>query len=922
MAEWHACDVHTVVERLGTDGLRGLTNEEAARRLAEHGPNELEDRGLKSAWRVLWEQLIAAMVIVLIVAAVVSALLGDMKDAAAILVIVVLNALLGFRQEYKAEKAMAALKALAVPAVRVRREGKVDEISARDVVPGDVVLIETGNLVPADGRLIESFNLRVQEASLTGESEPVEKDRDAVADRDAVLADRRNMVHMGTMVTYGRALAVVTETGMSTEIGRIASMIQTVESEATPLQRRLNRLGRTLAVAALFLVAVIFCLGLLRGEEMRRMFLVAISMAVAAVPEGLPAVVTIALALGSQRMLKRHALIRKLPAVETLGSVTVICSDKTGTLTQNRMTVTVLDAADHKVELETGLGERTSFSHSSKGAPNGPLDPPHAVALLLMGGALCNDAVLKEKDDSGDNDVDQIEAVGDPTETALVVAAARWGFRKSQLERVLPRVGEVPFDSDRKRMTTVHRLGPRICEAEGPYKSILERIPGLRDLSFMAFIKGGVDSVLSVSAGVLTDYQVEPLSNEWRNRALEANDELAAKGMRVLGMAYRGLPASPLDHRQETLERDAVFLGVFGIIDPARPEARRAVETCKAAGIRPIMITGDHPLTAQYIAGNLGIASNGRTLTGRDLSGMTSEALESVVDEVSVYARVSPEHKLRIVEALQNRHHIVAMTGDGVNDAPALKKADIGVAMGITGTDVAKQVADMVLLDDNFATIVAAVEEGRVIYDNIRKFMKYLLTTNSGELYVMLLGPFLGMPLPLLPLQILWINLVTDGLPALALGVEPAEPDVMRRSPYDPKESILSRGVGRHVVWVGLVMGLIPLLTGFWYWRANDATWQTMVFTILTFAQMSHALAIRSSRYSLFTIGLLSNKPLLGAVMFTAMLQMALIYVPFLQRIFSTAPLPLGEMLCCIALSTGVFWCVEMEKWLIRRNGH
>jgi P-type Ca2+ transporter type 2C len=922
LAQWHASDTHTVVKRLCTDGFKGLTNEEAARRLAEHGPNELQDRGVKSAWRVLWEQLTSAMVIVLIVAAVVSALLGDWKDAAAILVIVVLNALLGFRQEHKAEKAMAALKALAVPAVRVRREGRVEEISAREVVPGDVVLIETGNLVPADGRLIESFNLRVQEASLTGESEPVEKRHDILAERETVLAERRNMIHMGTMVTYGRALAVVTETGMSTEIGRIASMIQTVDSEATPLQRRLNRLGRTLAVAALLLVAVIFSLGLLRGEEMRRMFLVAISMAVAAVPEGLPAVVTIALALGSQRMLKRRALIRKLPAVETLGSVTVICSDKTGTLTQNRMTVTVLDVANHKIDIETELGESVPFSNSSKGVQFGPLDPPHAVALLLMGGALCNDAVLKEKDDSGDNDASEIEAMGDPTEAALVVAAARWGFWKSQLERALPRVGEAPFDSDRKRMTTVHRFDPQTHEAESPVKSILEKIPGRRDLSLLAFIKGGVDSILSVSSGVLTDDKVEPFSDEWRDRVLEANDELAAKGMRVLGVAYRAMPLAPPDLRQETVERDAVFLGVFGMIDPARPEAKRAVETCKAAGIRPIMITGDHPLTAQYIAGSLGIASNGRILTGRELAGMTSEVLESVVDEVSVYARVSPEHKLRIVEALQNRRHIVAMTGDGVNDAPALKKADIGVAMGITGTDVAKQVADMVLLDDNFATIVSAVEEGRVIYDNIRKFMKYLLTTNSGELYVMLLFPFLGMPLPLLPLQILWINLATDGLPALALGVEPAEPDVMRRSPYDPKESILSRGVGRHVVWVGFVMGLIPLLTGYWYWRANDPTWQTMVFTILTFAQLSQALAVRSSRYSLFTIGLLSNKPLLGAVVFTAMLQMALIYVPFLQNIFSTAPLPLGEMLWCIALSTGVFWCVEAEKWLIRRKGH
>jgi Ca2+-transporting ATPase len=934
LAGWHALDKDEVLQKLGADAARGLETAEAARRLEEHGPNVLEERELKSPWRILWEQITSAMVLILIGAAIISALLGDMTDATAILVIVVLNAALGVRQEFKAEKAIAALKALSVPTVRVRRNGATREISARELVPGDIVLIETGNLIPADGRLLKSHNLRIQEAALTGESEPVEKDHEPVLGEGAPLAEHLNMVYLGTMVTYGRATAVVTQTGMNTQIGHIASMIQTVAEEATPLQRRLEHLGRTLAVAALFLVAVIFSLGMLRGGEIRQMFLVAISMAVAAVPEGLPAVVTIALALGSQRMLKRNALIRKLPAVETLGSVTVICSDKTGTLTQNRMTVTILDVAGQQVNLKTDLDGRRPCSCCGT-SPLDFLDCPPALVLLLMGGALCNDAVMEREE--GDSEADGLEAVGDPTETALLVAAARMGFEKSRMEHILPRIGEVPFDSERKLMTTLHRLEEAQNESAGAFKTILGAIsdeasratpegasgavPEGRAASHFIFSKGGVDSVLSISGSVLEGKSIQLLSDGWRRRVLESNDKLATKGMRVLGVAYRTLASPPADHRRETLERDAVFLGVIGMIDPARPEAKNAVGTCKTAGIRPVMITGDHPLTARHIAQDLGIVSDGRILTGRDLSQMSREQLEDVVDEVDVYARVSPEHKLRIVDALKNRGHIVAMTGDRVNDAPALKKADIGVAMGITGTDVTKQVADMVLLDDNFATIVAAVEEGRVIYDNIRKFMKYLLTTNSGELYVMLLAPFLGMPLPLLPLQILWINLVTDGLPALALGVEPAEPDVMRRRPHRPDESIFARGLGRHVLWVGLVMGLVPLLTGYWYWHADDPTWQTMVFTILTFAQMSHALAIRSDRHSLFRIGIFSNKPLLGAVMLTTVLQMALIYVPFLQTVFHTAPLPAGEMLLCIALSTSVFWAVEGEKWLIRRSG-
>lgn len=914
MSEWYLKDKAQVVRELGTDEALGLSAEEADLRLAKYGLNELEERGSKSPWRILWEQLTASMVIILILAAVISAFLGDLKDAAAILIIVILNAFLGFRQEYKAEKAMAALKALAVPTVRVVRCGALREVSARELVAGDIVVLEAGNLVPADGRLVESSNLRVQEAALTGESEPVEKDADFVAGGEVLPADRRNMAYMGTIVTYGRGRMVVTETGMRTELGRIASMIQKVKTEVTPLQRRLNQLGQGLAAAALALIAVIFSLGLLRGGDIKEMFLIAISMAVAAVPEGLPAVVTIALALGSQRMLRRRALIRKLPAVETLGSVTVICSDKTGTLTQNRMTVSALDVGGYQLDLTGNNG--TSLAHTSaEGVPKLD-DQPSSIVLLLVGGALCNDAFLESGGSGGAGG--EWHLVGDPTETAIIRAAAQMGIWKSSFEEILPRVAEVPFDSDRKRMTTIHRFEVVEHGPAGILNRLISEILGLHGASHVAFTKGAVDSVLKVCDRVIESGRIERMDGQAMERIFAANDRLAQKGMRVLGLAYRPLQAFPLERAGDGVEQELIFVGMIAMIDPARPEVKDAVATCKAAGIRPVMITGDHPLTARYIARDLGILNGETVITGGELERLSIEEIEEIVDDVSVYARVSPEHKLNIVQALKNRNHIVAMTGDGVNDAPALKKADIGVAMGITGTDVTKEVADMVLLDDNFATIVAAVEEGRVIYDNIRRFIKYLLTTNSGEIWVMLLAPFLGMPLPLLPLQILWINLVTDGLPALALGVEPGERDVMRRPPYKPDENIFGRGMGWHILWVGFLMGTLPLIAGFWQWRQNHPGWQTMVFTVLTFAQMSHAMAIRSARYSLFTIGLLSNKSLLGAVVLTSLMQLAVVYIPFLQEVFGTRALSLSEMAWCIGLSTLVFWAVEMEKWIIR----
>ncbi|HSJ55094.1 MAG TPA: cation-translocating P-type ATPase, partial [Anaerolineae bacterium] len=840
-----------------------------------------------------------------IVAAIISAALGDWKDAIAILAIVVLNAALGFSQEYRAEKAIAALKQLAVPTVRVRRDGHVAEISAHSLVPGDVALLEAGVLVPADGRLLEAVNLRVEEASLTGESEPVEKHTAPLQGVDLQVGDRVNMAYLGTVVTYGRGTVLVTETGMKTELGRIADMIQGVERSPTPLQTRLDKLGRDLALAALGIVAVVFVLGLLRGEELRLMILTAIGMAVAAVPEGLPAVVTVALALGAQRMLRRQALIRKLPAVETLGSVTVICSDKTGTLTENRMTVTVLDVLGETKRVETLLHEGVPVVDAR--VP--PDEPPtiRSLVLLATAAALANDATLEP----GEDQKDGYHVVGDPTEGALVVAAAQMGLPKYVLEERWPRVAEVPFTSERKRMTTVHRVGDE------------DRDSGMSwcGHEYVAFAKGAVDSLLQISEQAWAGDQAVPLTADLRQRIADANDRMAAEGQRVLGAAFRCMEAGFDEADEAGLEQRLIFVGLVGMIDPPRPEVRDAVQTARDAGIRPVMITGDHPLTAREIARELGIAGeDARSLTGEQLARMSVEELEAVVEEVSVYARVSPEHKLKIVQALQDLGQIVAMTGDGVNDAPALKRADIGVAMGITGTDVSKEAADMVLLDDNFTTIVAAVREGRTIYDNIRKFIKYTMTSNAGEIWVMLLAPFFGMPLPLLPLQILWVNLVTDGLPGLALAIEPAERRIMRRPPYPRSENIFGRGLGVYVLWVGLLMGAVSLALGFWAWRTGRPNWQTMVFTTLTLSQMGNVLAIRSDRESLFTIGLLSNKPLLGAVALTFALQMAVVYVPFMQELFETSALSLADLAISLVLSTVVFIAVELQKLVARQR--
>jgi Ca2+-transporting ATPase len=689
-------------------------------------------------------------------------------------------------------------------------------------------------------------------------------------------------------------------------------MIQSVSGEMTPLQKRLDQLGKGLALAAVVIVAIVFVLGLLRGEEVRLMFMTAISMAVAAVPEGLPAVVTIALALGAQRMLKRNALIRKLPAVETLGSVTVICTDKTGTLTENRMTVSILDVAGNTFDVKEHALDYSPFISAEQVETPAILEKD-AVPLLLVGGALCNDAVMEPVEDEQGG----FATVGDPTEGALVVAAARFGLWKKELEKAFPRVAELPFDSERKRMSTVHKINPdQMSDVLIP---IWQSHPEAQPMDHLLITKGAVDQLLEVSDRVWDQGRVTDIDAGWHKRILAGNDQLAAKGMRVLGVAFRRHDSAEIGD-EALLERNLVFVGMVGMIDPARPEVEEAVDITQTAGIHPVMITGDHPLTALAIAKSIGISEKEEVITGQQLATMELSDLEARVEDIPVYARVSPEHKLKIVESLQKRGHIVAMTGDGVNDAPALKRADIGVAMGITGTDVSKEASDMILLDDNFATIVSAVREGRRIYDNIRKFIRYTMTSNAGEIWVMLLAPFLGMPLPLTPIQILWVNLVTDGLPGLALTIEKEERDTMERPPYPPDENIFGRGMIAAILWVGLLIGLLSLGVGYVLFRADQSHWQTVVFTTLTLTQMGNAFATRSERDTTFRIGFFSNPAMLGAVGLTLLLQLAVIYVPFLQGIFKTAPLTFGELMVAFGLGVITFLAIELVKWLRYRG--
>jgi len=926
---WFLETSDATLQALTSNSARGLEQAEAERRFTEYGPNELVEKGLKSPWQILLEQLSDAMVIVLIVAAIISGFIGEVQDTIVIIAIVILNAALGVSQEYRAERAIAELKKLAVPNVRVRRGGKTQEVSARQLVPGDIIQLEAGNVAPADARLLEVNGLKVEEAALTGESEPVEKLVAALKADDAqavALGDRKNMVYMGTTVSYGRGVAVVTATGMATELGTIANLLQAVKQEQTPLQERLARLGKSLAWVALIIIIVVFTIELSTSQEVRaiwesggnlwgqliqsavvqELFLTAISMAVAAVPEGLPAMVTIALALGSRRMLQRRALIRKLPAVETLGSVTTICSDKTGTLTQNQMTVTMLDVAGEQRTVDTLAEVRHAIAHAEESEPTEPL--ARSLSILLRGAALCNDTLRNHDEASGESTL-----LGDPTETALVRVAGEFGIEKDALEARWPRIAEAPFTSERKCMTTVHRA-PKPTSTNPSDAFVLPR-------DYIAFTKGAVDVLLERAATVWLGEKRVPLDDELRTRIQRSNAALAQEGQRVLGLAFRLLDEQP-GHNIEALETELTFVGMIGMMDPPREEVKSAVARCRSAGIRPIMITGDHGLTALAIAQQIGITKNDRCLTGRELAQLDQEQLKAYVREVSVFARVAPEHKLKIVDALQAQHHVVAMTGDGVNDAPALKRADIGIAMGITGTDVSKEAADMVLLDDNFATIVAAVEEGRTIYDNIRKFIRYILSSNTGELFVMVVAPFLGMPLPLLPIQILWINLVTDGVPGLALAVEKAEQGIMRRKPVLHNESILSRGLGVDILWVGILMGAVALGVGYWAFLAglDLATWRTMVFTTLTMAQMGNALAIRATHDSLWQIGLFSNRLMVFAVVATFLLQLALIYVPFLQGIFRTVALTPSQLAISLLTSLTVLVAVEAVKWVRRRR--
>ncbi len=865
---WHGDSVDEVARRLHTDPQTGLPGHEAADRRRQHGANEIAEGQRRGAIAIFLDQFRDFMIVVLIAAAIISGVLGDAIDTVVILAIIALNALIGFVQEYRAEQAVAALRRLAALEASVLRDGKPVSIPAADVVPGDLVTVEAGSAVPADLRFVEAVALRTDEAALTGESHPVEKTVDVVAQADAPLGDRHNMGYKGTVVTHGRGRGIVVATGMGTELGAIATLLHEGEAGRTPLQKRLARFGRSLALVVLAICTILFATGVLRGEAPLLMLLTAISLAVAAIPEALPAVVSVSLALGARKMVRRHALARKLPAVETLGSVTFICSDKTGTLTENRM---------HAEELHA----------SGQTLPTARVDATHDPwRTFLHALALSNDAFSEVG----------APTVGDPTEVALLEAARGHDVHKSALEEQHPRVGEVPFDPERARMTTLHA----------------------DDGCVVAYTKGAPECVLPHCRDALGPAGPEPIE---AGRLLEIAGEMAGRGLRVLAVAYRVWPELPSTSEPETVEADLTFVGLVGLLDPPRPEAVEAVRLCRSAGITPVMITGDHPATAGAIARRLDIMADGdAVLTGRELARLDPADLKRRVAEVRVYARATPEQKIQIVSALQDRGEVVAMTGDGVNDAPALRRADIGVAMGITGTDVAKEASDMILLDDNFATIVSAIREGRRIFDNIRKFIKYTMTSNAGEIWTIFLAPFLGLPIPLLPIHILWINLVTDGLPGLALAAEGEERGVMERPPRAPDESVFARGLWQHILWVGLLMGGVCLVTQAWALRAAPAQWQTMVFTVLTLSQLGHVLAVRSECESFFARGSSANHALAGAVALTFALQLATIYVPALNVIFRTRPLAAAELGLCLALSAIVFVAVEVEKGLVRRG--
>lgn len=882
---WHRLSPQETLDLLHSSA-SGLAQGEARSRLGEHGPNAIAEAPERSMLASLAAQFREVPIMVLLFAAGISALLGHWTDAAVILAILFLNAGIGFSQEHRASRALAALRQRTAPTAVALRDGMAAEVLTSDLVPGDVVLVETGRIVPADLRLLEVARLRADEAALTGESIPVDKITDALAIDDLVIGDRRNLLHKGTVVTHGRATGVVIATGMQTELGRIAGLVHGAQPVQTPLQRRLARLGGQLAAIVLVVCVIVFVAGLLRGEQWLPLFLTVLSLAVAAIPESLPAVVTVSLAMGARRMVARQALIRRLPAVETLGSVTFICADKTGTLTQNRMRV-----------------ERFWCGGSEAGVPGSGANWLEFMQAL----ALSNDVEVSALDAASDTGSTGAAGaplapayIGDPTEVALLQAALQAGVTKQDAAIRLPRVAELPFEAERRCMTTVHRHpdGGLLSITKGAAEVLLQHCTAVRH--------AGGDSLIDRVA--LTDIA----------------EGMASDGLRVLGLAVRRWPSATLPPLEAgSLERGLTLLGIVGLIDPPRTDALPAIEECRKAGIVPVMITGDHPLTALAIARRLGIATQpSQVINGTELAAMPVQQLEQQVRDLRVYARVSAEQKLKVVTALQRVGECVAMTGDGVNDAPALRRADIGIAMGVTGTDVAKEASAMVLLDDDFATVVRAVHEGRRIYDNLRRFVRYVVTTNSAELWIIFLAPLLGLPVPLLPIHILWINLVSDGLPGLALAVERAEDDVMRRPPRRPEESLFARGLGVHVVWVSLLMTGITLGAQalMLHAAASQAQWQTVVFTTLCFVQLGHALAVRSEHQFLWRIGIGSNRMLLGALGLTLLLQLGIIYLPVMNTVFHTAPLSALELGGALAAGLVVLGAVEVEKAIRRRR--
>jgi P-type Ca2+ transporter type 2C len=873
-------DASTVADALDTDPQHGLDGAEAQRRLELFGPNELPRPRERSNARLFAQQFANAMSILLLGAAAVTLVIGDLTDTVVIGAIVVLNAVIGYAQEARAQRAAAALAAFTSDTTRVVRNGTPSEYPSSELVPGAVVELVQGDVVPADLRLTDVRGLQLNEATLTGESESVAKRSVALPGlAPGLLAARENMAFKGTVVTYGRARGIAVVTGTATELGRIAELLDDDRNSPTPLQRRLAVLGRRLAGAAAVVCVAVFTVGVASGEPAQKMFLTAVSLAVAAIPEGLPAVVTVALALGSRRMAERHAIVRRLAAVEALGSVTVICTDKTGTLTEHRMTV-------ERAWTATGIATVSGTGYRPEGVVEMAGGPDAEVAMhrLAWVAAACNDAVLH-----GPLVPDADWTItGDPTEAALLSFAAKLGVERDDVERERPRHAEIPFDAERRRMATVHRV----------------------DDGWWVAVKGALGALAPL---------IDPVDAETLARAEEVAAQFAREGSRVLALAERtidGLP-DPLD----AIERGLRLVGVVGITDPPRASAAPAIATCRRAGIVPVMLTGDDPRTARAIASRLALVrDDAGLLTGDEVDALDDHALAEHVEDIGVYARTSPEQKLRIVEAWQARGAIVAMTGDGVNDAPSLQRADIGVAMGLNGTDVSRDAADVVLADDNFATIVDAVGEGRRIYDNIRRVVRYLLSTNSGELWVMLLAPLFGLPLPLLPAQILWINLVTDGLPAVALGLEPAEPDTMRRPPRRPEESVLGAGLWQHALWVGLLMAIVTLLL-LGGARAEDWPWRTVVFTTLAFLGLGHALAVRSEQVSTFRLGFRSNPAILVAVLGGVLAQLAVVYLPALQQAFATRPLGALQLAVVAVVSSTTFFAVELEKWIRRKRG-